>query len=80
MATLMGLNAKWLSVKDVAERFQVSTETVSRLIKDRELPAVKFGGQYRIAEDQLLEYIQLNSTAKPIQASGSPLEEGDGQT
>lgn len=67
MATLMGLNAKWLTVRDVAESFQVSTETVLRMIKDRELPAIKFGGQWRIAEDQILNYIALNSTAPPIQ-------------
>lgn len=43
---------------EVAERLKVSVDTIKRLIKNGKLSATKIGGQWRISEDQLNEYIE----------------------
>lgn len=47
-----------LSTEDVAERLQVSTATVRRLIKQRELKAIRVGRQFKVAPQFLDEYIR----------------------
>ena len=42
-----------LTVRDVAERCLVSRRTIYNLIRTRDIPAIKIGGQYRIPADAL---------------------------
>ena len=42
-----------LTVRDVAERCLVSRRTIYNLIRARDIPAIKIGGQYRIPVDAL---------------------------
>lgn len=46
-----------LSVAAVAARLDLSTKTVRRLIDRRELLVHRVGGQVRISEDDLREYL-----------------------
>ncbi len=51
----------WLTVEQVAERFQISTETVRRWIRAGELPVLDLGGTktgYRIKDSDLERFIQ----------------------
>lgn len=54
---------KWLTMRDVAEILEVSYVTVTRMVKDGRLPAVKVGRQYRISPEQLETYIRVNTTS-----------------
>ena len=47
-----------LSVKDAAERIQVSTQTIRRMIKAG-LKIYRAGRQIRIAEQDLMDFISL---------------------
>ena len=64
----------WLTPKEVAEILDVSLMTISRLIRNKELAAVKVGKQYRIAPNQLWDFIEKNVTVSP---SPMPPEEDD---
>jgi len=47
-----------LSYKDVADRLKVSDRTVWQLVRDGELPAVKFGRSVRIDPVDLRAFIE----------------------
>jgi excisionase family DNA binding protein len=46
-----------LSLKAVAERVSVSTKTLRRMIGRGELPVIRVGRQIRIAEDELMRFL-----------------------
>ena len=46
-----------LTIEQVAERLQVSTQTVRRLIKDGKLKAVRVGIQIRVREEDLQRFL-----------------------
>ena len=48
-----------LSIKDAAEFLGVSTKTVERRIKARELKAHRLGRQWRIAPEHLDQYLAM---------------------
>jgi excisionase family DNA binding protein len=43
------LGKEWLSVADICEYMGVSTFVVTRMLRSGELPAVKFGREWRVA-------------------------------
>ena len=43
------LGKEWLSVADICEDMGVSTFVVTRVLRSGELPAVKFGREWRVA-------------------------------
>ncbi len=47
-----------LTAAETAEILRVSIKTVYKLIKDKNLPAVKVGRENRIAKNQLIDYLQ----------------------
>lgn len=47
-----------LTCTEAAESLNVSKRTIERLIRRNELPAFKVGGQWRINENRLAEWIQ----------------------
>lgn len=57
MAQLRPGRAGFLTVAEVAGLLRVSTMTVYRLINARQLPAVRVGKSYRIAEDDVDRYL-----------------------
>jgi excisionase family DNA binding protein len=58
-----------LTLAEAARVLHVSTRTLQRMIRNHDLPARKVGGQWRVRETQLLEWIErrggLAAQAKP---------------
>jgi excisionase family DNA binding protein len=47
-----------LTLAEAARLLHVSTRTLQRMIHGNNLPALKVGGQWRVRESQLTEWIQ----------------------
>lgn len=47
---------KWLTCKEVAEHWQLSQNTVNRMIRRGELEAVRFGATWRIPAEAVRSY------------------------
>ena len=56
-----------LTLAEAASLLHVSTRTLQRMIRSRDLPALKVGGQWRLRESQLAEWIQ-GRERRPIPA------------
>lgn len=41
-------NESYMTVKEFCERMQISTSTAYRMIKEQQIPAIKFGRRYKI--------------------------------
>ena len=52
------MDQKYLTAKEVMNRLQLSRNVVYRLIQDGEIAAVKIGRNYRIAEEDFLNFIE----------------------
>ena len=50
-------NIRLLTLSEAATLLQVSTRTLQRMIRQRQLPAFKVGGQWRMRESQLSEWL-----------------------
>lgn len=48
------------TVREAADYLTVSTKTVYKLIREKELEVAKFGNQYKITADSLSKYISGN--------------------
>jgi excisionase family DNA binding protein len=55
-ASLDGL--RLLTLLEAAELLNVSTRTLQRMIRRKDLPAFKVGGQWRVRESQLTRWIE----------------------
>ncbi len=47
-----------LTLSEAAELLHVSTRTLHRMIRNGELPAFKVGGQWRMRESQLQQWVE----------------------
>lgn len=61
------LKPAFLAIRTVADRLNVSTRTVQRLIETGALPAHKFSGAVRISEADLQAYIALSRKLVPLE-------------
>ena len=59
------MTAKYYTVKEVAEKLQVSTRTVQRLQDERQIAFVKVGKCVRISEEHLQNWLDKR-TIKPV--------------
>lgn len=50
--------------KELAERFKVTEETIRRLIREKRLDAIRFGGSYRVSDEALQRYIDKQNPDK----------------
>jgi excisionase family DNA binding protein len=48
-----------LTLSEAAQVLHVSTRTLQRMIRKNDLPAFKVGGQWRVRESQLAEWLRL---------------------
>ena len=64
------LREQYLTLRDVAQRFQCSRSTVWRLINDRGLRVVRSGGLVRVSERALQYWIDRNSTTDGAEGGG----------
>ena len=56
-----------LTLSEAASLLQVSTRTLQRMIRNGHLPAFKVGGQWRVRETQLRQWVENreNSAGEP---------------
>ena len=59
-----------LTLPEAAQMLHVSTRTLQRMIRKNDLPAFKVGGQWRVRESQLAQWIRFR------EGSCSPVENG----
>lgn len=60
---LVDLDKPWLSVADICEYMDVSTFVVTSVLRSGELPAVKFGREWRVAKVDFEDWINTQRTA-----------------
>jgi excisionase family DNA binding protein len=53
-----------LTLAEAAQLLQVSTRTLQRMIRSNDLPALKVGGQWRLRESQLTDWIERRERGK----------------
>jgi excisionase family DNA binding protein len=51
-------NIRLLTLSEAANLLQISTRTLQRMIRSGELPAFKVGGQWRVRETQLKQWVE----------------------
>lgn len=69
---LMQPESKYFSVEGIAVGLAVSTETVRRWIRTGSLKAVRAGRQYRIAPNDLTEFLERNRAIEAVKPSEEP--------
>ena len=52
-----------LTLSEAARLLQVSTRTLHRMIRSGDLPALKVGGQWRVRETQLQQWVEHRETS-----------------
>ena len=52
-----------LTLSEAANLLQVSTRTLQRMIRNGELPAFKVGGQWRLREAQLRQWVKSRESS-----------------
>lgn len=67
------LTRPMMTVHDAADFLQVRESTVRALINDKRLRAVKIGKEWRIAEADLLDFLNENANRDP----GAPMDPRD---
>ncbi len=55
-------NILLLTLSEAATLLQVSTRTLQRMIRNGKLPAFKVGGQWRLRETQLRQWVEDKET------------------
>ncbi len=55
----------YYTLPEIAEKLRVSRRTVYRWVQARELPAYKLGGEFRITERDLKQFLEARRTLKP---------------
>lgn len=63
------LSKPMLTVHDAADFLKVKESTVRSLINEKRLRAVKIGKEWRIAEVDLLSFLDENANREPAEAS-----------
>ena len=51
-------NIRLLTLNEAADLLHVSTRTLQRMIHSGEMPALKVGGQWRVREAQLRQWVE----------------------
>lgn len=62
---------QYQTVKEVAARLRVAEATVRQWIKTGNLRAIDIGKGWRIADSDLVEFLQLHQTAPKRQGAGA---------
>ena len=67
-------NIRLLTLSEAADLLQVSTRTLQRMIRNDQLPAFKVGGQWRLRETQLRQWVENRegSLVEPVKESQDP--------
>ncbi len=60
------IDKPWLSVADICEYMEVSTFVVTSVLRSGELPAVKFGREWRVATGDFEDWINAQRTSSSL--------------
>ena len=63
-------NIRLLTLSEAAALLHVSTRTLQRMIRSGELPALKVGGQWRVRESQLRQWIEKRESSVAATSNG----------
>jgi excisionase family DNA binding protein len=55
---------KYWTPKEIADHFSVSEETVRRYVRTKQLRAIRFGGNVRIPDGALREFIEKQNSSQ----------------
>jgi len=72
---VMADQGQYNTIEEVADRLQVSDQTIRRWIKSGRLPAYKPGREWRIATDDLERFLEARSSPKATAPPSLTLEE-----
>jgi len=61
------IDKPWLSVADICEYMEVSTFVVTSVLRSGELPAVKFGREWRVATGDFEDWINVQRTSSVVE-------------
>ncbi len=61
-----------LTLPEAAQLLHVSIRTVHRMIHKNDLPAFKVGGQWRLRQSQLEQWIQRRVESGSVAVKGNP--------
>lgn len=50
-----------LTIAEVAERLKLTPQTIYKMIKDKTLPAIRVGSQWRIPEEKIQEWLDAQT-------------------
>lgn len=70
---LVEINKPWLTVADICEYMDVSTFVVTSMLRSGEMPAVKFGREWRVAR---LDFEDWLNSQREIERIDEPLDVG----
>jgi excisionase family DNA binding protein len=59
-----------LTLPEAAQMLHVSTRTLQRMIRKNDLPAFKVGGQWRVRESQLAQWIRFREGSSGTTENG----------
>lgn len=62
------MDDRWMTVKDVAEYLQLSTDQIYRLAQQGKIPASKVGVRWRFKREKIDEWVE-NSQPQPYSGS-----------
>jgi excisionase family DNA binding protein len=63
----------FFTVKQVADKLQLSPQTIKRHISNGKMGAVKMGGVWRISDNQLNEYVSANLSTMDQQTDNTTI-------
>ncbi len=72
MTPSSGSGKEFLSIKEVAQRLNLHEMTIYRLIKSKDLPAFKVGGQWRIQREFLEGWLTSHANSAAPEQSANP--------
>jgi excisionase family DNA binding protein len=63
---IVELTKEWLSVADICEYMDVSPYVVTRVLRARELPAIKMGREWRVARGDFEDWLNAQRITSAI--------------
>jgi excisionase family DNA binding protein len=73
------IDKPWLTVADICEYMDVSTFVVTSVLRTGELPAVKFGREWRVARLDFEDWINTQRRSERLVESEDPSAERIGR-
>jgi len=63
---IVDLAKEWLSVADICEYMDVSPYVVTRVLRARELPAIKMGREWRVARGDFEDWLNAQRITSAV--------------